>query len=278
MLTSLSINFPEKGKGLKKILNSIRKDRVGVEIKNARGVSVKQITYTSYSGKILLDRIDGIIGAQRNRLLCSEKLRFPDNSGYRRFYSTDFSARLCTNMALCVIRECENPENLKIGIYDIDGDSHDILYHILGLCSDVTVLTDNNDVYRYELDRAMNELGATAVVTKNVDDFVDCNFIVAPSPIEESLPIKNNAVVLAVERPKVQLNGFVYYKYHFKMPNGFDLLKPNECDEEYFCSALYTLASQYELGSIVPTLCRNDHTSQTVKSLCAELNNKSGFA
>lgn len=278
MLTSLSVNFPKKGKGWKKFLNYIRKDSVSAEIKKARGVSIKRITYTSYSGRIMLDKIDSIVGAQRNRLLCSKKLSFPDNSGYRRFYSTDFSARLCTNMALSVIKECGNSENLKVGIYDLDGDSHDILYHILSLCSDVIVLSDNETAYRYELDRVMNDLGASAIVTKNVNDFVDCNLIIAPSPIEESLPIKNDAVVLTVERPKVQLNGFVYYKYRFKMPNGFDLLKPIECDEEYFCSALYTIASQYELGSIVPTLCGNESSEQTVKSLCAELNNKCGFA
>ncbi len=271
MLTSLSVKFPEKGKGLKKLINNLRKDKVSVEVKRARGVSIRQITYTSYSGKIRLDKADSVIGAQRSRLLCSEKLRFPENSGYGRFYSTDFSARLCTNMALSILREYENPEKLKIGVYDLDGDSHDFLFHILGLCSDVTVVTENSESYRYELDRTMDELGASAVITKCAQDLSECNLIVAPTPIEETIPLKDSAIVLTVERPKIQINGFVYYKYYLKMPNGFDLLKPQECDEEYFCSALYTLASQYELGSIIPTLCRNNQTTQTVKSLCAEL-------
>ena len=275
MLTSLSVKFPEKGKGLKKLANKLRKDSVNVEIKRARGVSIKQITYTSYSGRIMLDKADSVIGAQRSRLLCSEKLKFPENSGYGRFYSTDFSARLCTNMALGVLCECKNPEKLRVGIYDLDGDSHNFLFHILGFCSEVTVVTQNSEPYRYELDRAMEELGASAVITKNADDLSECDFIVAPTPIEDTLHLKDTAIVLTVERPKVQINGFAYYKYYLKMPNGFDLLKPQECDEEYFCSALYTLASQYELGSIIPTLCRNDQTTQTVKSLCAELNNKS---
>ena len=80
------------------------------------------------------------------------------------------------------------------------------------------------------------------------------------------------ALVLTTGCPKVPSGGLVYYKYHLRMPNGFDLLKPKDFDEEYFCSALYTLASQYELGSIVPLLCRNYSSSQTVKSLCAYLN------
>ncbi len=254
-----------------KLINRFRNDKVEVEIKQARGVKLKQITYTSYSGKIKLDKTDSIIGAQRNKLLCSDKLSFPAESGYRRFYSTDFTKRLCTNMSLSVLQEFKYPEKIRVGIYDPDGDSHDILLHILKICSDVTVVTNNGDSYRCELERAMDELGATAVITKNIDDLSDCEFIIAPCVIDEKLPIRNYTIVMTLENPKVPISGFIYYKYYLKMPNGFDSLKPKELEEDYFCSALYTLAFQYELGSIVPTLCRNSSTSQTVKSLCASL-------
>ena len=55
------------------------------------------------------------------------------------------------------------------------------------------------------------------------------------------------------------------------LPGGGARGRPEGLSEEYFCSALYTLGSQYELGSIVPDLCRNDTEAQTVKSLCSYL-------
>lgn len=272
MITTLSVKLPEKPKGIKSLFYALRRDKAAVEIKKARGVSVKQITYTSYSGKVRLDKVDCIIGAQRNHLICSPKLRFPENSGYRRFSSNAFSIRLCTNMALSTVESCLHPELLKVGIYDPDGDSHEIMFHILKHCCEVKVVTNDYDSYQFELERAMDELGASAVVTKNTDDLSECQLVVAPCIIEEKLPLKPDTLVLTVGAPKAELNGLVYYKYRLRMPKGFEILKPQDFDEEYFCSALYTLASQYELGSIIPQLCQNCSSSQTVKSLCAYLN------
>ena len=196
MITSLSLKLPEKQKGIKRLFHIIKNDKVEVEVKKARGVRVKQVTYTSYSGKIRLDKIDSIIGAQRNHLLCSPTLKFPENSGYRRFSSNAYSQRLCTNMALSAIEGCVRPEMLKVGIYDPDGDSHDILFHILKHCSDVKVVTNDFDSYQYELERAMDELGASAVVTQNISDLCDCMFVIAPCVIEEKLPLKQETLVL----------------------------------------------------------------------------------
>lgn len=269
MITALSVKVPEKTTGINKFINKIRRDKVESSIKRARGVSVKHITYTSYSGKIKLEKADKIIGKQRSQLLCDKNLKFPQGSGYRRFDSTEFSARLCTNMALCVLMECELPEKLKIGIYDISGKNAGFLFNVLEYCSDVSVVTKNSEEYQTVLNRALDELGASAVVTENISEFENCNFVIAPQIIEEELPFKEDTLVLTAGCPKVHNEGMLYYKYHFRMPNGFDLIKPEALDEEYFCSALYTLASQYELGSIVPLVCCNYSSSQTVKSLCA---------
>lgn len=272
MITALSVNVPEKPSGIKKLIHMLKRDRIDVQIRKARGVRVKHITYTSYSGKLRLEKADKIIGAQRNHLLCCEKLKFPPNSGYKRFYSTMFSARLCVNMALCVLMECACPEKLKIGIYDPISAMPGFLFNVLEYCSDVAVVTKNCEPYYCVVNRAMDELGASAVVTKNISELAECTFIIAPVVIEENLPVKGDAIVLTVDTPKVQTGGLVYYKYHFRMPNGFDIIKPEEMDEEYFCSALYTLGAQYELGSIVPMVCRNYSSAQTVKSLCAYVN------
>ena len=54
MLTALSVNVPEKAEGLRRLANRLRRDRVEVQVSRARGVSLRHITYTSYSGEVRL--------------------------------------------------------------------------------------------------------------------------------------------------------------------------------------------------------------------------------
>lgn len=274
MITALSVRIPEKSEGLKKIANKLRRDKVEIKISRARGVTLKHITYTSFSGEVRLDRADKIIGEHRNRLLCSEKLIFPPMSGYRRFESQSFSSRLCANMALEVLKEFEHSADLCLGIYDPRAVAADFMLKSLEYCSNPVALSYNHEPYALARERALDELGASVTVTKNVSELDRCDFIVAPANISEHLPIKAKAVILTVGEPSVPIGGEWYGNYCFRMPNGFDAIKPRELSEEYFCSALYTLGAQYELGSIVPLSCTGKSGSQTVKSLCKLLDKR----
>lgn len=275
MITMLSVSVPEPKKGIVGIAKKLKKDKLNVEIKRARGVSLKHITYTSYNGRVCLDKASRIIGAQRTQLLCSEKLSFPLQSGYRRFKSDVFSARLCTNMALELLKSCKCSPSLRVGIYDKQAVACDTLLGVLEYCSNAVVVTQNSKPYYFTAQRALDELGAAAVITKSVSELRECDLVIAPCAIDEALPLNAEAILLTVSCPKVKTGAQEYYRYNFRMPNGFDLIKPEELDEEYFCSALYTLGSQYELGSIVPLSCRNENISQTIRSLCAEFEAKS---
>lgn len=93
MITSLNVVFPEKCGKIRGFFNRLRGDKVCVEIKRARGVSVKQLTYICRRQKVNLNKIDRAIGNQRTRLLCCEEMTFPNDSGYKRFYSPLFSAK-----------------------------------------------------------------------------------------------------------------------------------------------------------------------------------------
>lgn len=267
MITALTFISVEKNNIFKKLYYKFKSDKTDIKIEQARGVNIKHIKYTSYSGKLKLEMIDKYIGAQRNHLVCSDSLKFPLNCGYKRFESYDFTIRLCTNMALAIIRNHNNPKSLRIGLYDVQATSADLLPLMLKFCSDIVVVTQNEPPYYQALDTAMEELGATAIVTKNIGELDNCNLIIAPQIISEILPIKQSAVVMTIDCPKIPILGNVFYKYYFKMPNGFDRIKPDELSEEYFCSVLYSLGAQYELGSIEPTICSNGITSQTVNSL-----------
>lgn len=271
MITALSVVTPEKGRGIKRLINTLKRDKITVELKKSRGVSIKQITCISRRGTPDFQKIDRFVGAQRNHLLCALNLALPESSGYRRFYSPVFTARLCTNMALSVIGRCKSPESLVIGVYDPNGALHGFLSCILQYCCDVYVVTDNPQSYQSELEAAMEQLGAAAVVTKQRGELSRCDVVVAPVQITEELPLKDSALVFTNNPPKSGINGTVLCKYYFKMPCGFDKIKPRELEEDYFCSALYTLGGQYELGSIIPTLCRAGSSTHTVRSLCAYL-------
>jgi hypothetical protein len=268
LVTALNVQIPEKGRGVVRLINNIKPDKITIEFRRARGVCLKYVTYRTYSGKINLDKLGAAVGSQQNRILCAEDIKFPPDSGFIRFSSAEFTSRLCTNMALDVIRRCQHSDCLKVGIYDPQAVSTDFLFYALQVCSDVRVVTNESETYYCQLNRAMEELGATAVVTSRTEELGDCNFVVAPLQISEPLPTKETAIVLTNGRPKVQLSGQVYFKYHMRLPNGFSKLNPPELDEEYFCSALYTLENQYELGTILPTACSNDTMSQTVRSMC----------
>ena len=115
------------------------------------------------------------------------------------------------------------------------------------------------------------ELGAAAVITRRREELSACGLVIAPRPVREPLPLREKAVVLTAGKPLVPLNGTVLWRYHFKMPDGFADIKPEELSEEYFCSALYTLGSQFELGSIVPLSAQGERGSCDAKALAAIL-------
>ena len=208
MLTAFSVKLPPKAEGFKKLTNKLHRDKVETQILRARGVSLRHITYTSYSGEVRLDKTDGVVGTQRDRLLCSEKLVFPHSSGYRRFESSSFSARLCVNMALETLRNCQHSAELRLGIYDPTAIAADFLLHALEFCVNPVIITKNHTPYRLARERALNELGAAVSLTTRIEDLAQCDFVIAPSRIHEPLPLRSSAIVLTSGEPKPSVDLF----------------------------------------------------------------------
>ena len=270
MLTALSVKLSEHPTGIRGIAHRLKRDKIQIDVRQSRGVTLKHVTYISFSGQVRLDKTDKIIGSQRSRLLCSDKLIFPHHSGYKRFSSYGFASRLCTNAALAVLRGMENSDRLRVGIIDRHGKNAEFLLSVLKYCNDVTVITNNSPAYREVLDAALVDLGATAVVTQNSAELLTRDFVIIPGKTYEPVPLNSSTLVLGIAADDVQSPNY-YYSYKIKMPNGFNELKPPELDGEYFCSALYTLAAQYELGSMVPVRIEGDGKTRTVETLRAYL-------
>lgn len=267
MITAFSVKIPEKKTGVKGLARRLRRDKVDVTVQRARGVSLRHVIYTSYSGEVRLERTDKAVGEQRSQLLCSEKLIFPHRSGYKRFYSGSFPARLCANFALAVLRECTYAQQLRLGIFDPRAVAAELVLKAPDDICHPLVITENFEPYELARDRALHENGAAMTVTHDPSGLEHCDLVIAPTLLDVTLPLRRSAVLLTAGEPRAEQYGECYYRYSFRMPNGFDAIKPMELSAEYFCSALYTLGSQYELGSIVPLSCSGKTGSQTAKSL-----------
>ena len=85
MLTALHIEKKQYKNKAVQFLSKLLKDKITVEIKTAGDVKLKCITYLSRREKVNFSKIDRIIGAQRNRLLCAEDSIIATKQGYKRF-------------------------------------------------------------------------------------------------------------------------------------------------------------------------------------------------
>lgn len=267
MLTALTIKDETSKKWYKKIANKLQGNSINLQLKSARGVSLRHITYINRNGKMDWGKLNSVIGNQRNHLVCSEDIILPSKIGFRRFDNIEFKTRLASNLGIYILSQLDI-KNLKVGLYDVKGEYTEILPYLVKYTSNLTVVTDNLTAFNYEVGNIYEEYGATVQLSNNRINLVDCPLIIAPTRICESLPLSGNAIVLSNNPPAVCTPGIIYYSYGFRMPNKFEELKPEELSEEYFCGVLYTKARQYELGSIVPTVCCNDNSTQTAPSIC----------
>ena len=267
MLTSLNvIPFNNKNKFIK-ALNNIRGDKIKSAVVRGGGITINQLTYYSRSGKIKPNKLLRATGDE-TILLAAENVILPE--GITRFSSNRFSERLCVNMALGTLRRMKNPEDLTLGIFDPEAHSPDLLFEALKLCRNPVAVTF--DLLPYDRIRriALSKLGASAVITRQTSELINCDFIIAPTKICAYIPIKKNAVLLTASKPYIRLFGDIYYGYTVNLPAEFDRIKPDGLSAEYFGSAMYTLCGFYQLGSLVPLSCYGESGGQTVSSL-AEL-------
>ena len=274
MLTALSIENQTSEIWYKKIFNKLRGDSVCVDIRSARGVALRHITYLSRNGTVNWVRLSKLIGAQRNHLLCGDDILLPADMGFRRFDNKAFKIQLASNLGVFVLSKLQNKvSGLSVGIYDLGGDCTRLLPELVRYTDNLTVITDNLDDYNSAANAVSEDIGAVVQVTDNRARLMECALIIAPEQINELLPLSGNVIVLTISAPTVCTPGLIYYDYHFRMPNMFDRIKPVDLSAEYFAGALYTKARQYELGSIVPTACSNYASSQTYRSICEHLMN-----
>lgn len=274
MLTALTVINKTEKNFFKRILAYFKGNKIKTDVNQVRGVMLRHINYINRTGKINWQEIDKYVGIQRNHLLCSEYLQLPKDMGYKRFYSEDFVKRLCTNMALYILSKVENSSDIKVCLYDVNGESADMLHNLLKICPEARVITQNAELYTQQANLILEETGISPLISCTTESLEECDFLIAPCTIAEKLPLQSKTVTLTSHSPLVEQDGVIYFRYHFKMPNKFEALKPQELTDLYFASALYTKARQHQLGSIVPMLCSNFASGARIESICTYFNNR----
>lgn len=261
MLTFLTIDKPET------LIFPIR-SKVSAEVKSVGGVNARYIKCIHRRGRIPFEKIRKISGNQCNCLLTKEDLILPEDSGLRRFYSSELFARLCLNMALKMLKELhKSADSIKVAVYDPEGAVADGVGVLLKFTKSLTVVTRMTGIYSAEAERIMNESGAVLNVSKRMKSLENAKLIIAPQKLKSMLPVGRDAVILTIAPPAVSQKCAVYYKYFFTLTDELKNLCPEGFENSYIASALYTLLGRYDIGSIVPLATKGDFGTQTLVSL-----------
>lgn len=266
MLTFLTI---EK-KDTKRLLPL--RDKISVELKSAGSIDVQHIKYIHRRGKVRFDKIAKICGSEGRRLLTKEDLVFPKESNLKRFCCEELKSRLCLNMAIEVLKNIKS-KSLKVAVYDVDGKIADGVGDMLKFIKNLTVVTRATDIYTAEAERLVSESGAVLNVSKRLKSLENAHLILVPQKLSAQLPVSKSAVILTTSAPKVSERCAVYYKYYFSLSEELIKLLPEGFDAEYLASALYTLCSRFDLGSIVPQAVKGEGAAHTIVSLSKYLLN-----
>ncbi|MBQ7133507.1 MAG: hypothetical protein IJO20_03330 [Ruminococcus sp.] len=276
MLTSLYIETPQYNSKLGRMLGRLMFDTMRVEIRSAEDINVKCIEYINRSGKVNFSKIDKEVGAQRNRLLCKADLQLPENSGYRRFYSLEFKARLCTNLAIGLLASLSE-YNLSVGLIDEHASFTTLPKYLLSYTDSVVVVTKESEIYRELNESLLHDIGAPIRISKSKNSLYICDLILAPAPIKDSIGFNNHALILTAQKPEVSVDSTVIYDYHLELSDDLLSIKPKGLSDTYFAGALYTLLKVYSLGSKLPDLCISEnkvHTPESLKALLKNIHDK----
>lgn len=266
MLTSLYIKTPQYDSKFRKFLGRFMFDTMVVQVKRVDNIRVKCIEYTNRSGKVNYSKIDKEIGAQRNRLLCSKSIELPKSGGYKRFESGEYKERLCTNLGISLLSSLSDM-NLSVGLIDVDAQFTTLPKYLLKYTDSVVVVTEETDIYKEVNESLLHDIGAPIRLSKSYSSLYNCDIIIAPKGLCESVNTKNGAVILTTKKPKIECCATVVYDYHVELDEKYSDVIPKGVSSTYFASALYTLLKEYKLGSYLPSLCISENKVHTVRSL-----------
>lgn len=271
MLTSLNILQPQFKSELKRKFSRLRKDKIEVYYRQAGNLKTKCIEYTQYGSKVNWQKLDKLIGAQRNRLLCNKNIELPANLGYKYFDDSEYKTRLCTNLSIKLVADLNF--DVSVGIIDTKASHTALPSYLIKHTDNIVVLTEKEDVYKDVADNLLEETGAPLRIVKNIKSLELCDLIVDLSGLNDLGAIGNDALVLSCGNSYKNCGAVVVSDYMIELPSPFSSLCPEYINSTYFAGALYSVMNVYQLGSLIPqnVVSKNDVLSS--KMLREMLNN-----
>lgn len=265
MITVLTIDKQIPKKWHKRVLSFIFGSNIKTQLIDKNGIQVVNIHLQQTTNKIPWRRISSYAGYGKEKLLCNQDIKVPNKYGLCKFYSKSFDYRLCENAAIIALKKANlNPQNVKISLYDPDCRHLDMAEQLLPYCSNLKIITNNEDLYIGEADRLMDEYGASILVGRKVEWLYTSDVLIAPEKLSVPIRLKNNAVIFTAEKPDVFVKGVVYYTYGIKLPSEYNDICPKGLDPKSFLSYLYSECGTHQLGAIVPKFCRGFSKTSTI--------------
>ena len=271
MLTTLNIQQVRYNTRFSRFIGRLKKDKIEVSYRQLGSIKVKCVDYTQNSQRVNWDKLDKIIRAQRNRLLCKKYLCLPASIGYKRYDDNEYKIRLCTNLGVKLVALCDN--NISVGIIDLKAEHTALVAHVLRYTDSVTVVTDRDDIYKDVADNILEESGAPIRISKSQKSIYNCELIFDLSASVNISSLRADALVLGIKEYESESNCTVIFDYKATLEKPFDSLCPPYLDETYFASALYSLHNVYQLGALIPHTCVCANVEYSTETLAEKLNN-----
>lgn len=277
MLTILDIKERQYKSKILRVFSCFMANSLSDEILQSGDIRVRYLKYINRNSKVNYKKIDKLVGAQRNHLLCNEKLKLPSTLSFKRFKSDEYKVRLCTNTALALLASSKRV-NYNIGLIDEKAHHTALPRYILRYTDTLVVVSTNTDVYSDVAKELLEEIGAPIRLSKTAKSLYNCDIIIAPEGIAQGISTKDDCLILTTKKPEFSVNSKVIFDYSVRLSSALSKICPECIDETYFASALYTIGHRFELGSLVPSVCvTNDrvHTFSSLKNLLDNISIKS---
>ncbi len=255
MLITLDVEDCRSGRFSRRLRSLFRPYELNARIKKQSKISVLQLRYKKYRGRIRFKKIYPYTIGCSKTILCSKDTDLSDTP-FERFESNELTQKLMTNYVCGLLEHInESSGEIRTAYYDPDGEHPMIAQELLRHVPELTVVTNTPRFYEREADRLMDEYGMSLIVSNTIDALTDCQLLVSSTAVDITLPLPLDAVVFAPEPPSVSLRNTVIHSYEVVVPYKYRRLKPDGMDDIYFLSALYSLCGVKEAEDIIPVQC-----------------------
>lgn len=263
---------------VKKFFKIFIPNRPKVEKLEAEGVNLKSITYSKRNNKIPWKKISKIIREDSEYVLCNKGIRVPAIYGIQRFSSNELYRHLCENAVISVLDNLNiNPSKINIALYDPRAAYSDLLEILLQYSSQISVVSNHIEFYENESTELMEEYGVAVLVSDNISSLDESHLVIAPDKVRVNLGLPNNTVLFTAEEPGLNLGCVVISGYKVNTPIKYKKLIPEDMEDEYFLSYLYSENKLYELATLIPVYCILDNRAKTINEISEVLNCNCNF-